>query len=128
MSTDQAAENTLPLADPPAAAKAAGLRYVTDSKPGIRREKDGESFRYLDAKDEPVEDEATLKRIKALAIPPAWQEVWICAQANGHLQATGRDAKGRKQYRYHAKWRSGRACGRGRARRCSASGGRYRRG
>ena len=106
MSTDQAAENTLPLADPPAAAKAAGLRYVTDSKPGIRREKDGEGFRYLDAKGEPVEDEATLKRIKALAIPPAWQEVWICAQANGHLQATGRDAKGRKQYRYHAKWRN----------------------
>ncbi len=106
MSTDQAAENTLPLADPPAAAKAAGLRYVTDSKPGIRREKDGEVFRYLDAKGEPVEDEATLKRIKALAIPPAWQEVWICAQANGHLQATGRDAKGRKQYRYHAKWRN----------------------
>ncbi|HAV35574.1 MAG TPA: DNA topoisomerase I [Massilia sp.] len=106
MSTDQAAENTLPLADPPAAAKAAGLRYVTDSKPGIRREKDGEGFRYLDAKGEPVEDEATLKRIKALAIPPAWQEVWICAQANGHLQATGRDAKGRKQYRYHARWRN----------------------
>lgn len=106
MSTDQAAENTLPLADPSAAAKAAGLRYVTDSKPGIRREKDGEGFRYLDAKGETVEDEATLKRIKALAIPPAWQEVWICAQANGHLQATGRDAKGRKQYRYHAKWRN----------------------
>lgn len=106
MSTDQAAENTLPLADPPAAAKAAGLRYVTDSKPGIRREKDGEGFRYLDAKGEPVEDEATLKRIKALAIPPAWQEVWICAQANGHLQATGRDVKGRKQYRYHARWRN----------------------
>ncbi|WP_313705261.1 DNA topoisomerase IB [Massilia sp.] len=106
MSTDQAAENILPLADPPAAAKAAGLRYVTDSKPGIRRDKDGDGFRYLDAKGEPVEDEATLKRIKALAIPPAWQEVWICAQANGHLQATGRDARGRKQYRYHAKWRN----------------------
>ncbi|MFC3458479.1 DNA topoisomerase IB [Massilia haematophila] len=106
MSTDQAAENTLPLADPPAAAKAAGLRYVTDSKPGIRREEDGEGFRYLDAKGEPVEDEATLKRIKALVIPPAWIDVWICSQANGHLQATGRDAKGRKQYRYHAKWRN----------------------
>ena len=106
MSTDQAAENTLPLADPPAAAKAAGLRYVTDHKPGIRRERDGEGFRYIDAKGEPVEDEATLKRIKTLAIPPAWLEVWICPQANGHLQATGRDAKGRKQYRYHAKWRN----------------------
>ena len=110
MSADQAADNSLPLADPPAAAKAAGLRYVTDSKPGIRREREGEGegagFRYLDAKGEPVEDEATLKRIKSLAIPPAWLEVWICPQANGHLQATGRDAKGRKQYRYHAKWRN----------------------
>ena len=110
MSADQAADNSLPLADPPAAAKAAGLRYVTDSKPGIRRERQGEgegaAFRYLDAKGEPVEDEATLKRIKSLAIPPAWLEVWICPQANGHLQATGRDAKGRKQYRYHAKWRN----------------------
>lgn len=100
------ADHTLPLADPPAAAKAAGLRYVTDNKPGIRREKEGEGFRYLDAKGEPVEDETTLKRIKALVIPPAWTDVWICPQANGHLQATGRDAKGRKQYRYHAKWRN----------------------
>lgn len=106
MSAEQAADHTLPLADPPAAAKAAGLRYVTDSKPGIRREKDGEGFRYLDAKGEPVEDEATLKRIKSLVIPPAWTDVWICPQANGHLQATGRDAKGRKQYRYHPKWRN----------------------
>lgn len=106
MSAEQAADHTLPLADPPAAAKAAGLRYVTDSKPGIRREKDGDAFRYLDAKGEPVEDEATLKRIKSLVIPPAWTDVWICSQANGHLQATGRDAKGRKQYRYHPKWRN----------------------
>ncbi len=110
MSADQAADNSLPLADPPAAAKAAGLRYVTDSKPGIRREREGEgegaAFRYFDAKGEPVEDEATLKRIKSLVIPPAWTDVWICPEANGHLQATGRDAKGRKQYRYHAKWRN----------------------
>lgn len=106
MSADPAADTTLPLADPPAAAKAAGLRYVSDSKPGIRREKEGEGFRYLDAKGEPVEDEATLKRIKSLVIPPAWTDVWICAQANGHLQATGRDARGRKQYRYHPKWRN----------------------
>jgi DNA topoisomerase I len=105
MSAEQA-DTSLPLADPPAAAKAAGLRYVNDSKPGIRREKDGEAFRYLDAKGEPVEDEATLKRIKSLVIPPAWTEVWICSQANGHLQATGRDARGRKQYRYHPKWRN----------------------
>jgi len=109
MSTDPAADTTLPLADPPAAAKAAGLRYVNDSKPGIRREQDGEGFRYLDAKGEPVEDEATLKRIKSLVIPPAWTDVWICSQANGHLQATGRDARGRKQYRYHPKWRNVRA-------------------
>ncbi|WP_313177452.1 DNA topoisomerase IB [Massilia sp.] len=106
MSAEQAADNSLPLADPPAAAKAAGLRYVNDSKPGIRREKDGEAFRYLDAKGEPVEDDTTLKRIKSLVIPPAWTEVWICSQANGHLQATGRDARGRKQYRYHPKWRN----------------------
>jgi len=106
MSAEQAADTSLPLADPPAAAKAAGLRYVNDSKPGIRREKDGEAFRYLDAKGEPVEDETTLKRIKSLVIPPAWTEVWICSQPNGHLQATGRDARGRKQYRYHPKWRN----------------------
>jgi len=106
MSAEQAADTSLPLADPPAAAKAAGLRYVNDSKPGIRREKDGDGFRYLDAKGEPVEDETTLKRIKSLVIPPAWLDVWICSQANGHLQATGRDARGRKQYRYHPKWRN----------------------
>ncbi len=106
MSTDPAADTSLPLADPPTAAKAAGLRYVNDSKPGIRREKVGEGFRYLDAKGAPVEDDTTLKRIKSLVIPPAWTEVWICSQANGHLQATGRDARGRKQYRYHPKWRN----------------------
>ena len=106
MSADPAADTTLPLADPPAAAKAAGLRYVNDSKPGIRRDKEGDTVRYLDAKGQPVEDEATLKRIKSLVIPPAWTDVWICPQANGHLQATGRDARGRKQYRYHPKWRN----------------------
>jgi len=101
----------IPNADPPTAAKAAGLRYVLDDRPGIRREPepDGtsgkEGFRYLDTRGETIADEATLKRIKSLAIPPAWTEVWICPQANGHLQATGRDARGRKQYRYHPKWR-----------------------
>ena len=95
-----------PLSDPPAAAKAAGLRYVHDDRPGIRREKQGEGFRYLDASGGPVTDEATLGRIKSLVIPPAWTDVWICPQANGHLQATGRDARGRKQYRYHPKWRA----------------------
>ena len=98
-------EDQLPNTDPPAAAKAAGLRYVHDDRPGIAREPAGDGFRYRDAKGEPVDDEATLKRIKSLAIPPAWTEVWICPQANGHLQATGRDARGRKQYRYHPKWR-----------------------
>ncbi|MGI4843336.1 MAG: DNA topoisomerase IB [Janthinobacterium lividum] len=95
-----------PLSDPPAAAKAAGLRYVHDDRPGIRRAQSGEGFRYLDAGGDPVTDEASLARIKSLAIPPAWTDVWICAQANGHLQATGRDARGRKQYRYHPKWRA----------------------
>ena len=94
------------LADPPAAARAAGLRYVHDDKPGIRREPAAGGFRYLGAKGEPVEDEATLARIKSLVIPPAWTDVWICPQPNGHLQATGRDARGRKQYRYHPKWRA----------------------
>lgn len=95
-----------PPSDPPAAAKAAGLRYVHDDRPGIRRERAGEGWRYLDADGAPVTDEATLARIKSLAIPPAWSEVWICPRANGHLQATGRDARGRKQYRYHPTWRS----------------------
>jgi DNA topoisomerase-1 len=95
----------IPNSDPPTAAKAAGLRYVLDDRPGIRREPDKDGFRYLDARGDAIDDEATLKRIKSLAIPPAWTGVWICPQANGHLQATGRDARGRKQYRYHPKWR-----------------------
>ncbi|WP_323143550.1 DNA topoisomerase IB [Massilia phyllosphaerae] len=98
--------NSLPNADPPAAAKAAGLRYVHDDRPGIRRAPAKDGFDYVDAKGQKVDDEATLKRIKSLVIPPAWQDVWICPQANGHLQATGRDARGRKQYRYHPKWRT----------------------
>jgi DNA topoisomerase-1 len=104
-SEDIASASALPNTDPPAAAKAAGLRYVNDNKPGIRRERAGDGFRYFDAKGEPVDDEDVLRRIKSLAIPPAWTDVWICPRENGHLQATGRDARGRKQYRYHAKWR-----------------------
>jgi DNA topoisomerase-1 len=96
----------IPNSEPVVAAKAAGLRYVTDDKPGIRRERQGDGFTYIDKAGDPVEDEATLARIKSLVIPPAWTDVWICASPNGHLQATGRDAKGRKQYRYHAKWRN----------------------
>ncbi|MFC5511893.1 DNA topoisomerase IB [Massilia jejuensis] len=103
---DRPPEDPAPLSDPPTAARAAGLRYVTGDRPGIRREPAGDGFAYYSAKGDKIEDEATLKRIKALVIPPAWTDVWICPQANGHLQATGRDARGRKQYRYHAKWRT----------------------
>lgn len=91
--------------DPEESARAAGLRYVADDMPGIRRRKRGRGFAYLDAKGSPVHDARTLERIRKLAIPPAWTDVWICPTANGHLQATGRDARGRKQYRYHAEWR-----------------------
>lgn len=91
--------------DPTDAARAAGLRYTTDLEPGITRRRAGKGFAYRGPDGEPVRDAATLARIKALAIPPAWTEVWICGRADGHLQATGRDARGRKQYRYHPRWR-----------------------
>lgn len=104
-SEQRAPAGPVPNTEPPAAARAAGLRYVHDDRPGIRREAVKDGFRYLDAHGVEIEDEATLKRIKSLAIPPAYTDVWICPQANGHLQATGRDARGRKQYRYHPKWR-----------------------
>jgi len=90
---------------PQEAAKAAQLRYVSDERPAIRRMGAGDGFYYVDQKGEKIADEATVARIKALAIPPAWTDVWICPIAHGHLQASGRDAKGRKQYRYHARWR-----------------------
>ena len=93
------------IVDPRDAAETAGLRYVSDEEPGIRRRKAGKGFTYLKPGGAKVEDEATLKRIRALVIPPAWTDVWICPHANGHIQATGRDAKGRKQYRYHAAFR-----------------------
>lgn len=86
----------------------AGLRYVSDATPGIARLRSGRGFRYRDAQGRTVRDAGTLERIRALAVPPAYKEVWICAQANGHLQATGRDARGRKQYRYHPAWRHAR--------------------
>src|SRR5688500_10325355 len=92
-------------ADPREAAESAGLVYVSDEDRGIRRERKGEGFAYLQANGEPVTDEATLERIRKLAIPPAYEDVWICPKANGHLQATGRDARGRKQYRYHPQFR-----------------------
>jgi DNA topoisomerase I len=89
-------------------AKAVGLRYVNDEQPGIRRVKAGAGFRYEDANGKAVRDEATLKRIRSLVIPPAWSDVWICARDDGHLQATGRDARRRKQFRYHPLWREAR--------------------
>ena len=86
-------------------AREAGLRYSTDAEPGLRRQPRGKGFVYLRTDGSVVKDTATLARIKLLAIPPAWTDVWISSHANGHMQATGRDARGRKQYRYHANWR-----------------------
>ena len=91
--------------DPAQSAKDAGLRYVSDSQPGISRKRQGKGFRYLDASGKAVRDKETLARIRSLVIPPAWNEVWICANPRGHLQVTGRDARGRKQSRYHPRWR-----------------------
>src|SRR5690349_11365821 len=87
------------------AARAAGLRYVADSTPGVSRRRNAGGFRYFKPGGAPVRDAATLKRIRALAIPPAWTDVWICPHEDGHLQAWGRDARRRKQYRYHERWR-----------------------
>ncbi len=94
----------LPL-DPLESAKVAELRHVDDSGPGIRRIAHGKSFRYKRPDGSPVRDLPTLRRIASLAIPPAWTSVWICPSADGHIQATGRDARGRKQYRYHPRFR-----------------------
>ena len=105
---DQLSDAEEPLdivVDPQASAKAAGLRYVTDAKPGIERRKTAKGFRFVGQDGKPVRDTETLGRIKSLVIPPAWTDVWICPLDNGHLQATGRDARGRKQSRYHPKWR-----------------------
>ena len=92
--------------DPLASARGAGLVYTDDDRPGIRRLKRGKGFRYVDARKRPVKNAADLARIRSLVIPPAWTDVWICPNPRGHLQATGRDARGRKQYRYHPKWRA----------------------
>ncbi|HLH24149.1 MAG TPA: DNA topoisomerase IB [Chloroflexota bacterium] len=93
-------------ATPVESAQAAGLRYVSDARPGIRRKRAGRHFRYVGPDGQPVHDPAVLQRIKTLAIPPAWTDVWICPDPNGHVQATARDAKGRKQYRYHPRWQA----------------------
>ena len=91
--------------DPSESAEEAGLRYVSDSTPGIRRRRAGKGFTYQDPGGRRITDRATLARIRSLAIPPAYADVWISPRPNGHIQATGRDARGRKQYRYHPRWR-----------------------
>ena len=91
--------------DPLHSARSAGLVYSSDAQPGITRIKRGRSFAYINARQRAIRDKATLARIRSLVIPPAWTAVWICPNPRGHLQATGRDARGRKQYRYHPKWR-----------------------
>ncbi len=93
------------IVDPKDAAESAGLVYVSDEQRGIQREAAGESFRYLKPNGEALTEDAVLERIRKLAIPPAWTDVWICPKANGHLQATGRDARRRKQYKYHPQFR-----------------------
>jgi len=92
--------------EPAESADDAGLRYVTDTTPGISRRRAGRGFVYLQPGGRRVKDRATLDWIRSLAIPPAWTDVWICRSRRGHLQATGRDARGRKQYRYHPDWRA----------------------
>ena len=97
-----------PVTDPVESARAAGLRYVSDARPGIRRHKHRGGFRYTHPDGKPVRDQETLARIKSIVIPPAWTDVWIATAANGHLQASGRDVRGRKQSRYHPRWRTAR--------------------
>jgi DNA topoisomerase I len=92
--------------NPIESAKSAGLRYVSDQARGIRREMGPLGFKYIGSNGKMIRNAAELKRIRSLAVPPAWTEVWICADPRGHLQATGRDARGRKQYRYHPDWRA----------------------
>lgn len=92
-------------ADPVEAAEDAGLRYVNDEQPGYRRKPKGDDFEYFDTDGKKITDETRVLRINRLAIPPAYKDVWICPSPNGHVQAIGRDARGRKQYRYHERWR-----------------------
>jgi DNA topoisomerase-1 len=96
----------LAASEPQEAAKSAGLHYVDDSDPGYTRRRHGRWFEYLRPSGSPLKDPRELQRIRALAIPPAWTYVWVSTDENGHLQATGRDARGRKQYRYHPRWRA----------------------
>src|SRR6188768_304546 len=96
------------VTDPVESAKAARLSYVSDERPGIRRKAAGRSFSYIDPDGKVIRDKEEIARIKALGIPPAWTDVWICPKPNGHIQATGRDARGRKQHRYHGDWTNAR--------------------
>lgn len=93
------------LTDPIRSAQEAGLRYVVDTMPGIRRIRTDHGFVYKNGNDKPIRNRKILQRIKILAIPPAWEDVWICPSPEGHLQATGRDSRKRKQYRYHPRWK-----------------------
>src|SRR5689334_9397456 len=95
----------VPPDDPVIAAQAAGLRYTRDTGPGIRRRRVGTGWSYRGPDGARITDAEVVQRIRSLAIPPAWTDVWITPDPRGHLQATGRDARGRKQYRYHARWR-----------------------
>ena len=100
------ARKTLQLAaDPVLSAKSAGLRYVSGEGPGIVRRRRGKGFYYIGVDSKPVRNKATLERIRSLVIPPAWEDVWICPFENGHIQAVGRDARGRRQHRYHPRYR-----------------------
>lgn len=98
-------DTTLAIVNPRDAAETAGLRYVSDTRPGIQRKRTGRGFTYTMADGSRLSDAEAARRISRLAIPPAWTDVWICPSADGHVQATGRDARGRKQYRYHPRFR-----------------------
>ena len=102
LSTEATSAKTI---DSVQSAKLAGLRYVSDDAPGFKRRNSGKRFTYIGLDGKVIRDAEVIRRIHTLAIPPAWRDVWISALPNGHIQATGRDAKGRKQYRYHARWR-----------------------
>jgi len=97
---------TVATAEVVQAARHAGLRYVSDTMPGIRRRRRGERWEFVDADGRQIADAEDIQRIRHLAVPPAWTDVWICPLPNGHIQATGRDRRGRKQYRYHEQWRA----------------------
>jgi DNA topoisomerase I len=97
------------VTDPTEVAEDAGLRYVSDDQPGYTRKPKGDDFEFFDTDGKAIRDETRLLRIRRLAVPPAYKDVWICPSPNGHIQATARDARGRKQYRYHERWREARA-------------------